>query len=148
MKKYKASYFYRLLSGDYNPFTPDMLVINDHMIEHKKRNWYLISVNTQSYHFQNIIGIDVDKHILGASLVINTTGTAKIYVHGFSKGTASEIRELCVKYITDHSHRGRAEAAARPISVADELQKLKGLLDTGAINEGEYATQKAKVLNG
>jgi len=33
-----------------------------------------------------------------------------------------------------------------PISSADELQKYKQLLDSGAINEQEYNIQKARIL--
>ncbi|NID10641.1 SHOCT domain-containing protein [Fibrivirga algicola] len=37
--------------------------------------------------------------------------------------------------------------AAKPASVADELLKLKQLLDAGAITQGEYDAQKKKLLS-
>lgn len=141
---FKASYFYRLLSQDWNPFTPDIITIDDHMIEHKRRNWYLISSDSQSYHFQNLVGVDIDKGFLGADLIIRTTGSAKIIVTGFSKGTAESIKEHCRKQMIAHSHKGRAD---KQVSVADELHKLKSLLDGGALSQSEYDAQKAKVLS-
>lgn len=41
-----------------------------------------------------------------------------------------------------------ALASAQTQSVADELQKLKNLLDQGALTKEEFEAQKAKVLNG
>lgn len=159
-KIYKSSYFYRILKGDYNPFTPNIIHINDHDIEYRRRNWYLISVDTQTYHFQYIVGIDVDKHLFGATLIIRTTGNAVIYVQGFPKKRANEIRELCRKYISMNTQRGTTEALAgaiatavnsvkssAPVSVADELKKMKELLDSGVISQAEYDSQKARLLN-
>ncbi|MEZ0487544.1 SHOCT domain-containing protein [Fibrella aquatica] len=41
----------------------------------------------------------------------------------------------------------RPAESAKPVSVADELLKLKQLLDAGAITQGEYDAQKKKLLN-
>jgi hypothetical protein len=73
-KKYKSSYFLRLLKGDYNPFTPNVLFIDDNHIEYRRRNWYLISVDTENLHFQNVTGVSVDKHLFDATLKIKSTG--------------------------------------------------------------------------
>ena len=53
-QKFESSYFLRLLKGDYNPFTPNVLIIDDNSIEYRRRNWYLISVDTENLHFQNV----------------------------------------------------------------------------------------------
>ena len=159
---HKSSYLLRVLSGEYNPFRPNVIVVNDHFVEYKKRNWHLISVDTQTFHFQSVVGIDVDKHLIGASLRIITSGNDKIFVHGFSKGTANKIKQDCAKYISMNSQRGTTEALASAIasavgnvkggggqqlSVADELKKMKELLDGGVISQSEYDDQKAKLLN-
>ncbi|MBX2907219.1 MAG: SHOCT domain-containing protein [Taibaiella sp.] len=157
---FKTKYYLRVLGKDYNPFTPDILSIDDHMIVHKRRNWHLISVDTQSYHFQNVIGIEVNKGLIGASLAIETSGSGKIVVKGFSKRTANAIRELCSAYISKNSHRSGTENLANAVvgainrnasnsapSVADELRKLKQLLDDGIVTQDEFDTQKSRLLN-
>ncbi len=146
-KIYKSSYFYRILKSDYNPLTPNIIYINESNIEYRRRNWYLISVDTQTYHFQNIVGIDVDKHLFGATLKIRTNGHAVISVNGFSKSKANKIRELCKKIISINTHRGTIENNVQQLSVADELKKMKELLDDGIISQSEYESQKTKLLN-
>lgn len=159
--QFESSYILRVLSGEYNPFRPNIIVINNNFVEYKKRNWHLISVDTQTFHFQSVVGIDVDKHIIGASLTIATSGSEKIYVTGFSKRTANKIKRICSKYISSNSKRGTSEALAGAIAkavgtsggtsnyrnVADELMKLKELLDVGVLTHEEFEIQKTKILN-
>lgn len=158
---HKSNYLLRAFNGDYIPFRPNIILINDRFLEYKKRNWFLISVDTQTYHFQNVIGIDVDKHLFGASLKIITSGKEKVYVHGFTKKTADFVKQNCSKYISMHSQRDTTEALAsaiasavggakvgeHKISPADELKKMKDLLDSGVISQSEYDIQKLKILN-
>ena len=158
---YESSYMLRVLSGDYNPFRPNIIVINNRFIEYKKRNWHLISVDTQTFHFQSVVGIDVDKHLIGATLKIVTSGIDKIYVSGFSKKTANEIKRVCSEFITLNSRRGSSEEIAGSIakavrgsngtfnhpSVADELRKMKDLLDSGVLTQEEFEIQKTKILS-
>ncbi len=155
---FKTSYFQRIIRGDYNPFTPDQLKVDDHVIEHSRRNWYLISVDKQVYHFQNIIGVDVNKALFGATVTIQTTGSGKVEIKGFSKSAANKIVEHCRKFITKHSHRSSTESLTEAItavlgnnkgtvSVADELKKLKDLLDNGVINQQEFDLQKQKLIS-
>ena len=158
---YKSSYILRVLSGDYNPFRPNIIVINNSFIEFKKRNWHLISVDTQTFHFQSVVGIDVDKHLIGASLKIATSGNERIYVNGFSKKSANMVKRICSEYISANSQRGTSESLAGAIakavgssartsnyrSVADELTKMKALLDSGVLTQEEFDIQKTKILN-
>ena len=37
--------------------------------------------------------------------------------------------------------------SSAPVSVADELKKMKELLDSGVISQAEYDSQKARLLN-
>lgn len=158
--KHKSTYLLRVLKGEYNPFRPNVIITNDRFVEYKKRNWHLISVDTQTFHFQNVVGIDVDKHLFGASLKIVTSGSDKIFVHGFSKKRANAIKQECQEYISKNSSRGTTEALADAIatavgnvkgggqvSTADELKKMKELLDSGVISQSEYDEQKSKLLS-
>jgi hypothetical protein len=136
---------------------------------YKRRNWYLISVDATKIHFQSIIGIDIDKHLFGASLRFITTGR-DIVVHGFSKKNANEIEKYCSQFIHSNTRKGTTEVLKKTIvttsetstqaivsavdgskkpgvSVADELKKMKELLDSGVITQAEYDNQKARLLN-
>lgn len=156
---FKSSYLLRLLSRDYNPFTPNKLSIDENQIEYSRRNWYLISVDTENLHFQNITGITVDKHLFGASLKIKSTGDDSIIIRGFWKSKANQIKDICAKYIAANTQKGTAEAMAEAISkavgqvassggvsVADELKKMKDLLDSGVISQDEFDEQKRKLM--
>jgi len=158
-KKFKSNYFLRLISGDYNPFTPNRLSIDENHIEYSRRNWYLISVDTENLHFQNVTGISVDKHLFGASIKIKSTGNDSIIIRGFWKSNANLIKDICSKSISANTQRGTAEAMADAISkavgqaagsggisVADELKKMKDLLDSGVISQDEFDEQKRKLM--
>jgi hypothetical protein len=156
----RSSYFFRVLKGEYNPFRPNRIVISDSFIEQKKRNWHLISVDTSKYHFQNVVGVNVDKHLFGATLVIESTGKGAIKINGLSKKTANKIAELSSEFISANTQKGTTEALAEAIakatkgsngggaiSVADELKKMKGLVDDGILSQEEFDEQKAKLMN-
>ncbi len=155
-QRFKAKYMLRLLRGDWNPFTPDVLIIYDQTIEHERRNWFLVSKDSQSYHFQNMIGVDIDKGLFGATVIIKSTGTGNIDVHGFSKRSADQIKALCSTQIIANSPRGSTQAMAeilgkavsgnKETSVADEIRKLKSLVDEGMLSAEEFDAQKKKLL--
>lgn len=168
-KIYKSSYILRVLKSDYNPFTPNIITMNEDFVLYKRRNWYLISVDITKIHFQNIVGIDIDKHLFGTTLRFVTTGR-DIVVHGFSKKKANEIEAYCSQFIHSNTRRGTNEVLRKTIvttsetstqaivsavdgtknsgiSVADELKKLKELLDTGIITQQEFDAQKSKLMS-
>lgn len=153
---FKSNYFLRILEGDYHPFTPNYLTINVNHVEYRRRNWHMISVDSENLHFQNITGITVDKHIFGATLMFKSTGSDPIIVHGFGKKQANQIREICMANVMANTQRRNSEAMSDAlknsrgpqISVADELQKLKNLMDAGILTQSEFEEQKAKLLRG
>jgi hypothetical protein len=171
-KTYKSSYLYRFLKGDYNPFTPNHISINEREFQFRRRNWYLISHNTQTFNFQHITGLDVDKHLFGATIIIRTQGNSDALVFGLSKKAATEIYEYCMNYIHAQTRTATTEILRKTIvttsesstqaivtavdggnkntsnlSVADELKKLKELLDSGIITQEEFNIQKGKLIN-
>lgn len=157
---FKSSYFLRVLKGDFNPFTPNVITIDDNHIEYRRRNWYLISVDTENLHFQNITGISVDKHLFGSTIKIKSTGNDPILVHGFWKKKANTIKQLCSKNISANTQKGTNEAMADAISkavgnaqansksnLASELRELKALVDEGLITQDEFDERKKKLMN-
>ena len=158
--KFKSSYFLRMLSGDYNPFTPNNLSVDANHIELRRRNWHLISIDTENLHFQNVTGLTVDKHLFGATLIVKSTGSDSIYIHGFWKKRANEIKDICSLYISSNTQKGSTEALAEAISkavggangrgqvsVADELKKLKDLLDVNVLTQKEFDEQKRRLMS-
>lgn len=156
---FKSSYFLRLLGGDFNPFTPNVISIDNDHIEYKRRNWYLISVDSETLHFQNITGISVDKHLFGATLRIKSTGNDSIFIHGFWKKKANEIKAICFEQIAANTQKGTTEMMAGAISsavghsnetayasVADELLKLKSLFDRGVLSQDEFEKLKKRLI--
>jgi len=153
---FSSKYLLRALHGDYHPFTPNHLSIDENRVEFERRNWHMISVDTENLDFQNITGITVDKHIFGASLNFKSTGSDPIIVHGFGKKDADRIRQLCMANVMANTQRRTSHAMSDAlknsqgpqISVADELQKLKNLVDAGILTQTEFEEQKAKLLRG
>ena len=154
---FKSSYFLRSLNKDFNPFTPNVLIIDEEHIEFKRRNWHLVSEDTETLHFKNITGVTVDSHLFGTTITIKSTGTDPILVRGFWKKEAKEIRELCAKYIALQNQKNSGEAMANSLakamhgnretlSVADELTKLKNLFDHGVLTREEFEEQKSRLL--
>ncbi len=142
---FKSSYFLRTLNGDLHPFTPNILIIDEEHIEFKRKNWHLVSEDTETLHFKNITGVTVDSHLLGSTITIKSTGNDPIHVHGFWKKEANEIKALCAKHI--NAYNTRSPGSSSPVfSVADELSKLKSLLDRGVITAEEFEQQKRKLL--
>ena len=132
--------------------------MTEHFIELKKRNWHLISVDSRKYHFQNVVGVDVDKHLFGATVLIESTGSKSIRINGLSKKIANKIADISSTYISANTQKGTTEALADAIakatkgsgggaaSVADEIKKLKGLLDEGILSQEEFDEQKKKLM--
>lgn len=156
---FKSSYFLRSLKGDIHPFTPNVLVIDDEHIEFRRKNWHLISEDTETLHFKNITGVTVDSHMFGTTITIKSTGNDPILVQGFWKKEANEIKKLCAQNIAAYSQKNSGEAIASSIakamdgnrstySVADELSKLKTLLDQGVLTREEFEIQKSRILKG
>lgn len=155
---FRSSYFYRFLKGDSNPFRPNNCTVTEDFIELEKRNWHLISKDSRKYHFQNVVGVDVDKHLFGATIIIESSGAHSIYINGLSKKTANKIADLSSTRISRNTQKGTTEALAEAIakatnssggntlSVADELIKMKGLVDDGILSQEEFDEQKSKLM--
>ena len=100
---FKSNYFYRLLKKDWNPLTPNIININDDYVEYRRRNWFLISSDSEMFHFQNIIGVDVNKGLFGATIIIKSNGSNDIRAWGFSKKNADTIKLICNHSIKLHT---------------------------------------------
>lgn len=156
---FKTSYALRLFKGDYNPLTPDILIITSDFIEWKRKNWHLISSDSDNLNFKNVTGVFVDKHLFGATITIKSTGNHSIVIDGFPKKDARLIKEICIYYMNLASRSSSEKLSSSfsknsndslkknsPFSIADELIKLKNLLDDGAISQKEYDKLKKRLI--
>ena len=110
--------------------------------------------------YQQIEGVNVDKPMIGYSTITFIVGGEKVVAHGFTKSEVREIKEVCSERILANSAKSQSDIIARAISsagntqskgqisVADELIKLKSLLDSGAITQDEFNELKAKLMHG
>ncbi len=162
-KIFKTAYILRLFSGNWNPITGVKVTVTDRFLEVARRNWHGISVDRKTVHFQTVAGINVDKHLFGATISIYSSSDDKIIVEGLWKKTADAIKKESLQYIHMNTQKSTADALSDSIasaianmqangsigqvSVADELVKLKDLCDKGVITKAEYEAQKSKLLS-
>ncbi len=107
--------------------------------------------------YQQIEGINIETPMIGYSTITFVVGGEQIVGHGFTKSEVEEIKQICSAKISAGSNRGQGRAAGAwssadvagntgQISVADELIKLKRLLDIGVLTADEFNEQKSKLL--
>ncbi len=110
--------------------------------------------------YQQIEGVNIDTPMIGYSTITFIVGGEKLVGHGFLKSEVKEIKQICSEKILAHSPQSQTEMIANaissaagttknnsPISIADELKKLKELVDVGVITQQEFEAQKAKLLS-
>ena len=69
---------------------------SEHLLIIKKRNWFLIGVDTETYNFGKIRNIIIDEHILTADIYIKVyAGSIKTYY--FRKSYAEDFRVKLMK---------------------------------------------------
>lgn len=120
----------------------------------------LFSGKSKHIVYQQIEGVNIDTPMIGYSTITFIVGGEKIVGHGFTKSDAKEIKQICSEKIAVSSPRSQSAMISNAISsavgnagnnggssVADELIKMKGLLDSGAITQSEFNEQKTKLLN-
>lgn len=74
--------------------TPDILIVSDTTVTYKKRNKYLINIDSITVPISRISSVELDTGLLGTDIIIKTYGTGEILCHKFTKSDAREIRKL------------------------------------------------------
>jgi hypothetical protein len=105
--------------------------------------------------YQQIEGVNIDTPMIGYSTITFVVGGEKLVGHGFTESDVNEIKQICSEKIRVNnplntmanaiSSSGSSKTVQ--ISVADELRKLKDLLDIWVITQQEFEKQKSKLLN-
>lgn len=152
-KVFKAA---RLSAG--NKLFPAEIHIGDHEI--MLRIPGIFSGKSKHIVYQQIEGVNIDTPMIGYSTITFIVGGEKIVAHGFTKSEAEEIKQICSDKISATSNRVQSDMITSAIadaigntksngqfSIADELNKLKELLDIGVLTQTEFNEQKSKLLN-
>jgi len=96
----KSTFLSLLFTGRISNFLTPWHVIVDfdnETITVKKRNWYLINFDTQTFAFKYIRNIEVDTHLFGADIKIKVMGGTAV-AYSIAKRDARAIRDNLIAY--------------------------------------------------
>lgn len=74
--------------------TPDIIIVDNDSVTYKKRNKYLINVDTITVPISKISSVELDTSLWGTDIIIKTFGAGEIIGKKFTKSDAKEIRSL------------------------------------------------------
>jgi len=74
--------------------TPDIIIINENTVTYKKRNKYLINVDSITIPISKISSIEIDSGLWGTDVIIKSYGEGEIVGKKFIKSDAKEIKRL------------------------------------------------------
>lgn len=74
--------------------TPDIIIIDNDSVTYKKRNKYLINVDSISVPISKISSVELDTSLWGTDIIIKTFGAGEIIGNKFTKSDAKQIRKL------------------------------------------------------
>jgi hypothetical protein len=104
-------------------------------------------VKTSTIPVQKINAVSYQSHLMWSAIEI-TNGANVTLIKNVPHSAAGKFVKVVNKYLATLTKNSSKEPQkASGTSVADELFKLKSLLDEGIINQKEFNSQKAKLLN-
>ncbi len=113
----------------------------------------LFSGETKHFDYDHIASVEIDTPLVGFSSITIFAGGTMMAANGFTKAEVKQIKEGIEKGKTDikNQHREMTQnpaptPTATGSSLADELKKLKDLMDAGVITAEEFEQQKRKML--
>ncbi len=151
-KIYTAS---RMSKGNF--LFPASVIIGNREVTLKFPGFF--SGKTRAIVYQQIEGVNIDTPMIGYSTITFVVGGEELIGHGFTKTEAEEMNQICSEKISAAAPHSQSAAIADAVAaatgsgkipqvlVADELKKLKELMDAGVITQAEFDQQKAKLLN-
>lgn len=82
--------------------------------------------------------------VLGAIAIWD--GATKMEIKNVAKAAVAPFVTAVHEQIETYKNRMRPSTSAAPVSTADEIRKLKGLLDDGILTQAEFDAKKAELL--
>jgi Short C-terminal domain len=125
------------LSSD-NKIFPSEILLDSSGVTIKIPGFF--SGETTHFDYNHIVSVEIDTPLIGFSTITIFAGGTKMSANGFTKAEVKQIKEGIEVGKSSTSVNGGQK------SVADEIQKLKSLLDGGILTQQEFDTQKAKIL--
>ena len=136
MKEFKQSAWVKL-------FFPESIVIEDKCIRIKKPKLFGSSEEVMAY--EKITSIVVDFPAIGFSSIKFDLGYDQRICTGYYKSEIIEIRDTVHK-LSEEIKSKTHNTQTSHLSDADEILKLKKLLDTGVLTQEEFTRQKNKLI--
>ncbi|WP_333601490.1 SHOCT domain-containing protein [Flavobacterium sp.] len=113
----------------------------------------LFSGETKQFDFNHIASVEIDTPLIGFSSITIFAGGTMMAANGFTKAEVKQIKEgiekgkLAAKAaVQNESTPTHGSSSNASVSLADELKKLKELVDAGVITPEEFEQQKRKML--
>lgn len=103
----------------------------------------LFSGETKHFDYDHIASVEIDTPLIGYSKLSIFAGGTTMEANGFTKAEVKQIKEGIEK--GKLALKSNASTASTS-SLADELKKLKELVDAGVISAAEFEQQKQKLL--
>lgn len=77
-----------------NVLTPDIIIVDNDSVTYKKRNKYLINIDTITVPISKISSVELDTSLWGTDIIIKSFGAGEIIGKKFTKSDAKEISRL------------------------------------------------------
>lgn len=101
----------------------------------------LFKGETKQFDFDHIASVEIDTPMIGFSSISIFAGGTQMTASGFTKDEVQQIK----KAIEDRKLNLKKDLNG-VLSIADELKKLKELVDSGVITAAEFEQQKKNLL--
>lgn len=102
----------------------------------------LFSGETKHFDYDHIASVEIDTPLIGFSKMTIFAGGTMMEANGFTKAEVKQIKEGIEKGKLSL----KSSTSSSSSSLADELKKLKELVDAGVITSSEFEQQKQKLL--
>jgi hypothetical protein len=123
---------------------PDQIIITDDAVIWKKRDKNLITVDSKILDIQNISSVELNRHLIGTTIMIRCFGGDTLEVRRFTASDAREIKQLIMslKKRTDQKQdEGESD------KLISDMEKISVMLDQGLISREEFELIKARILS-
>jgi hypothetical protein len=101
----------------------------------------LFSLKIEDFSYDKISSVEYEGGLINRKVKIAASGK-KVEFDFVEKAMATMFSDFVRRKINEPK-----QSHVAPVSIADELKKLKELLDLGVITQDEFDAQKKKVLN-